>query len=129
MGDVCDWEAVRNHVLDTTLETHAGWAGGLCGVGDGPVSDKVDLQTHYTPQVKRSSWRLHAYLHSASANNGASSEKGCSLRGSGLSKLEKGEMQKDTVKMFPKYLKKKKFIFIPELAEPSQCSRERGEAV
>lgn len=77
--------------------------GGLCGVGDGPVCDKVDLQTHYTPQVKRSSWRLHAYLHSASANNGASSDKDCSLRGNGLSKLEKGELQKDTVKMFPKY--------------------------
>lgn len=115
MGNVCDWEAERNHVLDTTLETHAGWEGGLCRAEDGPVCDNVDPQTHYTPQVKRGTWQPHMYLHSASANNGASSEKDCSLRGNGVSKSGKREMQKD--KNVPKIFLKRDLISIAEQAE------------
>lgn len=38
---------VRDHVLETTLEALAGWSE---QTGGGPVSDKVDLSSHYTPQ-------------------------------------------------------------------------------
>lgn len=94
-----NWKPVRDHVLDTTPETHAGWSGCLSRGG-------VDLWVKrwnskhiilLSDRWKGAAGVSNVYLRFASANSGASSEKDCSVRGIGQSKVGKGEMKKDTL--------------------------------